>query len=330
MMLLACHGKHRRCPRRRRGAVIVLFSILLIVVMALLALSLDLGYMCSVKADLQGAVDAGALAGSGVILDGASEATSTAKRFTDLNLTNSGVPVRANGQDVTVELGHWDFKSRVFHPSQDPLDAVKVTARVDNASLFFGRVVGTGRFSTERSAVVYFLEYLREAKAKDRVGFSYYSTYASMGSKLSFDLTSVETEMLKHLQPSGWTNIADGMQLALDEFASNRRAQALPLMVLLTDGAANMNQPGNWNNPTEAKARVIQRAESAARERIPIFTMALDSQTSEVDVALMARVGAITASESYHILAGQQSGQSTELREAFRRVAANRPLRIVD
>jgi hypothetical protein len=101
-------------------------------------------------------------------------------------------------------------------------------------------------------------------------------------------------------------------------------------MVLLTDGAANMNQPGDVRDTSLAKARVIQRAETARQAGIPVFTMALDSLTSEVDVALMRRVAEITDSESYHILSGEQSNGSTELEEAFRRVAANRPLRIVD
>ncbi|MGE3775612.1 MAG: VWA domain-containing protein [Pirellulaceae bacterium] len=330
--------------------------------MALFALSLDLGYICSVRADLQSAVDAGALAGTGVILDGKSKASATAKRFADLNLENSGVP---DEQAVAVEVGHWDIQSRIFAPNAQPMDAVKVTARVDKASLFFGRVIGTSNFTTEASAVAtyrprdimlvldvsgsmnasrrgvrkidelrssvrFFLEYLRQANARDRVGFAYYSTKAALGCGLSDDLDAVEAELMDKLKPDGWTNIADGMKIGLQELKSNCREQVLPLMVVMTDGAANMNQPGNWQNPGEAKGRVIQQAQEAKRQKVPIFTMALDSRDDEVDVALMQRVAEITDSESYHILAGERNNGSSELEEAFRRVAANRPLRIVD
>jgi Mg-chelatase subunit ChlD len=330
-----CSAKRtRRIDGPRRGAAIVLFCVLLVALMALLALSLDLGYISAVKADLQGAVDAGALAGSGTLLEGKGKAANTAQRFAELNLDSSG----SVKQKVEVQTGHWDTQSRLFVPGGEPLDAVKVIARVDNASLFFGRAVGTSRFSTEASAVAvyrprdivlvldvsgsmsesrngvkkidelrnavrFFLSYLRKAKGKDRVGFTYYSTTAEVGSSLSFDLNKVEREMLDHLRPGGWTNIADGMQLALDEFSRNGRDNVLPLIVLLTDGAANMNQPGNRYDPAEAKGRVIQRAHEARRQKIPIFTMALDSRTSEIDVDLMRRVADITDSESYHILA---------------------------
>jgi len=40
--------------------------------------------------------------------------------------------------------------------------------------------------------------------------------------------------MMAKLQPGGWTDIADGMQLALEEFRNNRRAMALPLMLWAT------------------------------------------------------------------------------------------------
>jgi Mg-chelatase subunit ChlD len=240
-----------------------------------------------------------------------------------------------------------------------------VTARVNNASLFFGNVIGKDKFSTEATAIATyrprdimlvldvsgsmsesrggmrkidelrestkaFLKYLRDAKAQDQVGFVYYSTTASLGSRLSLDLASVEANLMAKLTPGGWTNIADGMKLAIEELRWRARPNAQPLIVLLTDGAANMNQPGNWMDRNEAKSRVIQQADNAVREKLPIFTMALDSLTTEVDIALMQRVSEITGSESFHVIAGEGRYGSSELNEAFRRVAVNRPLRIVD
>src|SRR5579872_6988230 len=48
----------------RRGTVVVLTAILLIPLFAMLAFCIDLGYMVRVKADLQNAADACALAGA--------------------------------------------------------------------------------------------------------------------------------------------------------------------------------------------------------------------------------------------------------------------------
>jgi hypothetical protein len=59
--------------------------------------------------------------------------------------------------------------------------------------------------------------------------------------------------------------------------------------------------------------------------------MALDSLTTEVDVALMQQVAEITGSESFHVIAGEVDADGNSLLDdAFRRVALNRPLRLVD
>src|SRR5439155_18755865 len=49
---------------RRRGAIVPLFTILLIPLMGMLAFSIDLGYIALVATDLQTAADAAALAGA--------------------------------------------------------------------------------------------------------------------------------------------------------------------------------------------------------------------------------------------------------------------------
>jgi Flp pilus assembly protein TadG len=86
------HMKIRKPCRtaRRRGVTVVLFAVMLVVVLAFVALSIDLGYVCTVKGDLQTAADAGALAGSGVLPDGADAAESTARQFATSNLNNHG------------------------------------------------------------------------------------------------------------------------------------------------------------------------------------------------------------------------------------------------
>jgi Mg-chelatase subunit ChlD len=361
----ATRSSSPRFAQRRRGAIIILFAVMLVVVMAFVAFSVDLGYVCSVKTDLQAAADAAALAGTGVILDGESKAIQTADRYARLNLNSPGVV--ANGkQKIDVQVGNWNLSNRSFQAGRRPFNSVKVIASLQNNSLFFARASGKKVFSSEakavatyqprdimlvldvsgsmaesrngirkidelRGAVQTFLGYVREANAKDRIGFSYYSNNANLGTHLSFDLKMVEKELMKRLKPGSGTNIADGMGIAIEELNQNARSEAASLMVLLTDGAANTNQPGNWFDPTEAKRRVIVHAEDARSKKLPIFTIALDSLTAEVDVALMQRVATITGSESYHIIAGEGGAAgSSSLREAFRRVAMNRPLRLVE
>lgn len=355
----------RMAGRPRRGAIVVLFAICLVVILGVVAVAIDLGYVSAVRGDLQGAADAGALAGAGVLLEGDDTAVATATRFAQSNLNNRGVQGGPR-QQVDVAIGHWDVTSRVFTPGGNPHDAVQVTAESREASMFFGRIWGRNQFPSQaraiaayrprdimlvldvsgsmhesrngirkidelRDAVAFFLSFIRSAQGQDRVGFTYYSTDARMGMGLSFDLNRVQTELMRRLRPDGWTDISDGMRLAREEMNRNRRPQAAPLMVVLTDGAANTIQPENIQDVPEAKRRVREEADLARRDGLPVFTMALDSLTSEVDVALMAQVATTTGSESFHIIAGEMDiTGNRQLREAFRRVALNRPLRLVD
>jgi Mg-chelatase subunit ChlD len=351
--------------RRRRGVTAVLFAIMLTVVLAFIALSIDLGYLCTVRSDLQGAVDAGALAGAGSLLEGADVAAANAQRFTDSNLNNGGVSI-GKDNNVLIEVGNWNTKLQLFTPGGKPQDAVRVTAKANRTPLFFGRGNGQGDVATEAQAIAayrprdimlvldvsgsmaeqrngitkiaelqqavdVFFGYISQAKGHDRVGFAYYSSTAQLGSGLSLDLPIVQSSLNAILIPKGMTNIADGMKVAREEINRNRRSNSAPLIVLLTDGAANTIQPENTKDIPEAKRRVLEQAELAKQDGIPIFTMALDSLTEEVDVELMQQVAEITGSESYHVLAGETDEFGTRLlTEAFRRVALNRPLRLVD
>ena len=80
------HGFRRQ---NRSGAIIVLTAILLVVLFAMLALSLDVGYVAVVHTELDRAVDAGALAGAAMLADGVAEAEASARQFVKANLVGS-------------------------------------------------------------------------------------------------------------------------------------------------------------------------------------------------------------------------------------------------
>jgi Flp pilus assembly protein TadG len=48
----------------RRGSIVVLAALLMIMLVGMLAFAIDIGYMSTVKAELQNAADAAALAGA--------------------------------------------------------------------------------------------------------------------------------------------------------------------------------------------------------------------------------------------------------------------------
>lgn len=134
---------------RRRGAILVLSALCLIVVIAFLAFSVDLGYMVVTESELQNAADAGALAGARALSGGRAAAVTAAQTWAGKNI--------AGGQSVSlassdVEIGLWDNSTATFtvlaaNSTQNP-NAIRVTCRRSAANgnalpLFFAKLLGT-------------------------------------------------------------------------------------------------------------------------------------------------------------------------------------------
>ena len=66
--------------RMKKGQVLVLFVMGLVVLIGMAALGIDVGYMYSVRHDLQRCADAGALAGASRFINGPGETGTWAKR----------------------------------------------------------------------------------------------------------------------------------------------------------------------------------------------------------------------------------------------------------
>ena len=77
--------RKRPAPDKRKGAIIILTAILMVCLMAMLAMSIDVGYMVTVQSELDRAVDAGALAGAATLGDGTSSASTEAREFIQSN-----------------------------------------------------------------------------------------------------------------------------------------------------------------------------------------------------------------------------------------------------
>ena len=118
--------------RNRRGAVVVLAGFLMVVMLAMIAFALDIGYIALAKTELQNAADASAVAGVAGLIDSESEAIQQAKIYAQSNRAASRDVEMLPGQDIV--LGVWDANSRAFQPlsssSGSTPNAVQVTTRV--------------------------------------------------------------------------------------------------------------------------------------------------------------------------------------------------------
>lgn len=134
--------------RRRQGAVLPLVAVLLILMLAMAALAVDIGYISLVRSQLQAAVDAANFAAASGLPYGPAEVRKRAKASALGNLVN-GQPLVL--QDSDIELGTWDATQRKFVRltglGENDANAVRITGRLttdrgNSLQLFFGAAVG--------------------------------------------------------------------------------------------------------------------------------------------------------------------------------------------
>ncbi len=157
----------RRHAKRRQGAIIVLTAVLLVVLMALLALSIDTGYMYTLQTELDRSVDAAALAGAASLIKGTDQAGDKVVEYlvrnpvgggegaiSDDSLAEFTTQFLANhSDDYQVQIGNWNPSTGQLEPAAQYPSAVAVSMRYPNLPLFFGRALGKEHFSIEAKAI---------------------------------------------------------------------------------------------------------------------------------------------------------------------------------
>ncbi len=145
----------------------MLTAILMIVLMALLALSIDTGYMYTMQTELDRSVDAAALAGAASLVEGTDTAGDKIVEYLVRNPVGSNEGAVSNDQlaefttqflaahadDFTIQIGNWNSDNGQLEPAEKYPSAVEVTMRYPNLPLFFGRVLGKEDFTIEARAI---------------------------------------------------------------------------------------------------------------------------------------------------------------------------------
>jgi hypothetical protein len=160
----------------RQGTILVLAAVMMVVMVALLALSVDLGYITTVNNELQRATDAAALAGAGSLVEGTDEAQLQAFKFLARNPVGGRLIAEQEGweeqaalwiaqhpDEFKVEAGHWNPDNPKPEPgdTEDPRfivsDQLPSTVRVqtahNNTPLFFAKLLGRNSFSVKAESI---------------------------------------------------------------------------------------------------------------------------------------------------------------------------------
>lgn len=141
--------------RSRRGVVAVLAAVLMVVMVGMIAFSIDIGYLAVVRSQLQTAADSAALAGAGAMNLSSADVQAIAQQFASANSV-SGRSIQLNANDI--EYGNWDTSTRLFTPSASLGNAIRVTARTSSATggetpLFFGGIFNMRSVAQQASAI---------------------------------------------------------------------------------------------------------------------------------------------------------------------------------
>jgi len=182
----------RRGFPRRRGAVLVLSCLLLVLLLALVAFSVDVGYICMARSQLQNSADSAAMAGAWGLLDerrllgtsylGAvdAQARAAAANYAGLNAVCNAAPSvgqnSANDLSGGIVFGHLDSSgSLVTAVSPANYNAVQVTVLRDQQhngplNLFFSRVLGISATTAQATATAVFRDGINGFRATDSTG----------------------------------------------------------------------------------------------------------------------------------------------------------------
>lgn len=166
-----CRPRHPRHVRdARRGNIVVFSAFLMVMMMAMLALSVDVGYIFTMQTQLQRAVDAAALAGAQDLVHGIEQAENRATEYLVRNPVGSSMAFVDESQlaaniaafkskhasDLSIQYGNWNPATRTFTPTNVNPSALTVTMTYPNMPFFFGKVLGKDTFTITASSTAMF------------------------------------------------------------------------------------------------------------------------------------------------------------------------------
>jgi Flp pilus assembly protein TadG len=328
--------------RDERGSVLLLTVLALTAMIGMTSLTLDAGRYYELRRELQNAVDAAAHAGAQSLPDTAA-AAANAQQYFAANAPDIGA------SDIVVtyptpdhETIHIDVDAQVaflFAPVLG-IHGATVHAEADAGARTTDMVVVLDRsgsmcvdtyglmlncpthppvwqpFNSVQQAAETFAAYF--SPTTTQVGLASFSTSATLNRQLSsaFGPGSAYVTAIDALVPAGWTDTGGGLATALAELQSARaRANSLKVIVLLSDGVANIEQNGtNCGGSGCAAAANYARSEAtaAANAGVVIYTIGLGS---DVDASLMQDLATIGHGAYVYSPSGAQ------LQDTFDRVA---------
>jgi hypothetical protein len=129
--------------------------VVLPVLFGMAALAIDVGFIYNLRAQMQNAVDSGALAGASALPDNEVEGEARGVEYATKHYVGKEVLVPEETEAI---VGYWEHTTRTFYPVSSVDEdiypnAVRVVGHKDRIGLFFARIFGIGATDVAREAV---------------------------------------------------------------------------------------------------------------------------------------------------------------------------------
>ena len=184
-----------------------------------------------------------------------------------------------------------------------------------------------------KDSVSFLTNYLSSVGSNDQVSLEIYGTTARHEVDLTTDVVAASTRLnsMQGGHYDGFTNMGGGMERAIEELTSSRaRTNATKVMLLLTDGNANVNEYGhsglNEDDLEAGAAYARAQALVAAQNGIRIIAVSVGAEANQ---ALMADVAAIGKGEHYHA-SGSIEDYSAQLQAIFYTIAGGSQTTLIE
>ncbi len=179
-----------------------------------------------------------------------------------------------------------------------------------------------------KEAVGYLTQFIDALDTDDKLSLEIYGTTARHEVDLTRDYFTV-SDRLNAMQAGHydtWTNTGGGLQRAIDELTGPRaRNRATKMIILLTDGNANVTADGEVDDETGGNAYTLDRAQAAADAGIRIFAVSVGVASNQ---SLMQQIADIGHGEHFHA-EGTIEEYSSQLADIFRRLGGTRPVELI-
>jgi Flp pilus assembly protein TadG len=179
-----------------------------------------------------------------------------------------------------------------------------------------------------KDAVQFLTNELYALETDDRLSLEIYGETARHEVNLTanYDLVSNRLMEMQAGHYDTWTNMGGGIQRGIEELSSSRaRPNSRKVMIVLTDGRANVTADGTTGDYTNGAIYARERSEAAAAMGIKIYSVSVGSNS---DIDLMDYL-AVTGGGMHFHAEGSIDNYSAQLAEVFQQLGGARPVELI-